>query len=155
MTTIGLGQLVPRMTTMSLLVQRLSEDARLPTRGSEHAAGYDLYASKDYIIEAGGKGMVPLDIAVAIPEGHYGRVAPRSSLASKHAIDVGAGVVDCDYRGPMFVVLFNLGSKAYSIAKGDRIAQMIIEKIAVPEVKEVSVLPDTTRGCGGFGSTGK
>ena len=92
---------------------------------------------------------------MAIPEGTYGRVAPRSGLAAKHHLDVGAGVIDADYRGPVGVVMFNLGQTDYPVKKGDRIAQLILEKILMAEIEEVDDLDDTERGEGGFGSTGK
>lgn len=137
-----------------LLVQRLSESARLPTRGSTLAAGYDLYSAKETIIPARGKAVVPTDISIAVPIGTYGRVAPRSGLASKHFIDTGAGVIDADYRGPVGVLLFNFSETDFKISQGDRIAQLVLEKIITPEVAEVKSLEATDRGAGGFGSTG-
>ena len=101
-----------------------------------------------------GKVIVQTDLAVAIPAGHYGRVAPRSGLAVKHFIDVGAGVIDSDYRGAVGVVLFNHSADDFHIKHGDRIAQLIIEKISTPAVVEVDDLDATERGAGGFGSTG-
>jgi dUTP pyrophosphatase len=89
-----------------------------------------------------------------IPHGHYGRVAPRSGLAWKKSIDVGAGVIDEDYRGNVGVILFNFGDEDFVIKQGDRVAQLILEKISTPEVEEVDELPETSRGDGGFGSTG-
>jgi dUTP pyrophosphatase len=80
-------------------------------------------------------------LSVAVPEGTYGRVAPRSGLAVKHFIDVGAGVVDADYRGPLGVVLFNFGSQPFEIKRGDRIAQLVLEKVSMANVVEVEVFP--------------
>ncbi|KAI8826172.1 dUTP diphosphatase [Fimicolochytrium jonesii] len=137
-----------------LLVKRLSEKARLPTRGSAFAAGYDLYSAKDVVIPAHNRAVVPTDISIAVPAGTYGRVAPRSGLAVKHFIDTGAGVVDADYRGPLGVVLFNFGENPFEIKEGDRIAQLVLEKIVTPDVMEVENLEETVRGAGGFGSTG-
>jgi dUTP pyrophosphatase len=99
--------------------------------------------------------MIKTDIAIQVPKGHYGRVAPRSSLAWKDFVDVGAGVIDEDYRGEVKVVLYNHGESLFHVKMGDRIAQLIIEKISYPEVKEVETLEETERGSGGFGSTGK
>ena len=113
------------------------------------------YSASDMVIPAQGKAIIPTDISIAVPEGTYGRVAPRSGLAAKHHIDVGAGVIDADYRGPVGVVLFNLGKADYQVAKGDRIAQLVLEKIVVADVEECDDLDDTVRGAGGFGSTGK
>ena len=93
------------------------------------------------------------DIRVAIPEGCYGRIAPRSGLAWKHSIDVGAGVVDSDYRGNVCVILFNFSDEDFIVSKGDRIAQLICERIALTQLFE-SKLDQTERQDNGFGSTG-
>ncbi|XP_025901540.1 deoxyuridine 5'-triphosphate nucleotidohydrolase, mitochondrial [Nothoprocta perdicaria] len=134
---------------------RLSENARAPTRGSARAAGYDLYSAYDCVIPPMEKAVVKTDIQISLPAGCYGRVAPRSGLAAKHFIDVGAGVIDEDYRGNVGVVLFNFGKESFEVKKGDRIAQLICERIFYPELEEVQVLDDTERGAGGFGSTGQ
>lgn len=137
-----------------LFVKKLSEFATLPTKGSKLAAGYDLYAAYDYVIKAKGKEMVKTDLQIALPSGCYGRVAPRSGLAWKNFIDVGAGVIDEDYRGPVNVILFNFGEQDFEIKRGDRVAQLICEKIQQTEIKEVEDLNVTERGSNGFGSTG-
>ncbi|CBQ73304.1 probable dUTP pyrophosphatase [Sporisorium reilianum SRZ2] len=143
-------------SALRLLVQRHPAHplAKLPTRGSALAAGYDLYAAEKVVLPRGGRKVVQTGICLAIPTGHYGRVAPRSGLASKHGIDTGAGVIDEDYRGLLGVLLFNFGDADFTINEGDRIAQLIIEKISTPEVQEVDSLDETLRGAGGFGSTG-
>ncbi|XP_043536113.1 deoxyuridine 5'-triphosphate nucleotidohydrolase, mitochondrial-like isoform X1 [Chiloscyllium plagiosum] len=133
---------------------RLSDNARPPSRGSERAAGFDLYSAYDYVIPAQDKAVVKTDIQIAVPHGFYGRVAPRSGLAAKHFIDVGAGVIDEDYRGNVGVVLFNFGKEDFEVKKGDRIAQLICERICYPELEELKSLDETERGAGGFGSTG-
>ncbi|KAI0774026.1 dUTP pyrophosphatase [Fomes fomentarius] len=137
-----------------LLIKRHSDKARLPTRGSALAAGYDLYSSETKVIPARGKALVDTQISVAVPAGTYGRVAPRSGLASKFMIDTGAGVIDADYRGIVFVLLYNLSDQDFTVNEGDRIAQLILERIVTPDVVEVQDLDDTLRGAGGFGSTG-
>jgi len=142
------------METQTLKVKKLSEDAFVPTRGSSGAAGYDLYSSENSFVEPMNKKLIKTDISVAIPSGHYGRIAPRSGLAHKHFIDVGAGVIDEDYRGNVGVILFNHSRNKFIISKGERIAQLILEKISTPEIEEVEELPSTDRGSGGFGSTG-
>jgi len=109
---------------------------------------------KKTVIVARGKALVDTQLSIAVPVGTYGRVAPRSGLASKHMIDTGAGVIDADYRGPVFVLLFNHSEKDFQVEEGDRIAQLIIERISNPEVFEVDDLDETLRGSGGFGSTG-
>lgn len=136
------------------LVKRLSKNAKLPTRGSALAAGYDLYSAESKIVPAHGKALVDTQLSIAVPLGTYGRVAPRSGLASKFMIDTGAGVVDADYRGVIFVLLFNHSDKDFQVEEGDRIAQIIFEKICTPEVLEVDDLGATVRGTNGFGSTG-
>ena len=138
-----------------LKVKKLSERAQLPKKGSVLAAGFDLCSACDMIVEAGGKAMVPTDLSISVPAGTYGRVAPRSGLAVKNFIDVGAGVIDEDYRGPVNVVLFNFSkTDNFHIKQGDRIAQLVLEKISQAEVVECENLDETERGEGGFGSTG-
>ncbi|EGO53765.1 hypothetical protein NEUTE1DRAFT_53084 [Neurospora tetrasperma FGSC 2508] len=137
-----------------LLIKKLSDKARLPTRGSAFAAGYDIYASKETTIPARGKGLVDTDISMAVPAGTYGRIAPRSGLAAKNFIDVGAGVIDADYRGQVKVLLFNHSDVDFAVNEGDRVAQLVLERIYTPEVVEVEQLEESVRGAGGFGSTG-
>ncbi|KAF8314609.1 dUTPase-like protein [Cantharellus anzutake] len=141
-------------TRSNLLIKRHSEKAKLPTRGSALAAGYDLYSAETRTIPAGGKALIDTQVSIAVPIGTYGRVAPRSGLASKFMIATGAGVIDADYRGIVFVLLFNHSDKEFLVSEGDRIAQLIIEKIETPEAIEVQDLEETLRGTGGFGSTG-
>ena len=139
-----------------LKFQKLSPNATTPQRGSRNAAGFDLFAAETKEFPAQSHGVVKTDIAIALPRGTYGRVAPRSGLAAKHFIHVGAGVVDFDYRGNVGVVVFNHHSdKCFQVNKGDRIAQLVIEKICTPELVEVKELEETERGSGGYGSTGK
>ena len=137
-----------------LKVQKLSNNAALPKRSTDGAAGYDLCASQNRTIPAGGKGFVKTGLAISFPAGLYTRIAPRSGLALKKFIDVGAGVVDHDYRGEVGVILFNHGDQDFEVKMGDRIAQLILEKIDTLPVEEVQGLDDTVRGTGGFGSTG-
>ncbi|KAK2073113.1 hypothetical protein P8C59_007419 [Phyllachora maydis] len=137
-----------------LLIKKLSDKARLPTRGSAFAAGYDLYAAQATTVPARGKVLVDTGLSMAVPAGTYGRIAPRSGLAAKHFIDTGAGVIDADYRGPVKVLLFNHGDVDFPVAEGDRVAQLVLERIYTPEVLEVQELEESARGAGGFGSTG-
>ncbi|KAG0500730.1 hypothetical protein HPP92_000802 [Vanilla planifolia] len=138
----------------SLKVKKLSANAVLPSRASSLAAGYDISSAAEAKVIARGKALIPTDLSIAIPEGTYARIAPRSGLAWKHSIDVGAGVIDADYRGPLGVVLFNHSDVDFEVKAGDRIAQLIIERIMTPVVLEVDDLEATKRGSGGFGSTG-
>ncbi|KAJ0121211.1 deoxyuridine 5triphosphate nucleotidohydrolase [Diaporthe amygdali] len=151
------GSTVP-VTTMEqappLLIKKLSDKARLPTRGSAFAAGYDIYAAKATVIPARGKAVVDTDISMAVPAGTYGRIAPRSGLAVKHSLTTGAGVIDADYRGQVKILLFNLSDTDFNVSEGDRIAQLVLERIYTPEVLEVAELEESVRGAGGFGSTG-
>ncbi|KAF3446303.1 hypothetical protein FNV43_RR11482 [Rhamnella rubrinervis] len=145
---------VPYGSVPFFRVKKLSEKAVLPSRGSPFSAGYDLSSATETKVPARGKALVPTDLSIAVPEGTYARIAPRSGLAWKHSIDVGAGVIDADYRGPVGVILFNHSEVDFEVKEGDRIAQLIIEKILAPEVTEVEDLDATVRGSGGFGSTG-
>lgn len=138
-----------------LQFKKLSENAVLPTRGSAEAAGLDLYSSESGVVPAHGFATIKTGVAVAVPPGYYARIASRSGLSSKHGIFTLAGVVDSDYRGEVMCVLANHGSEDYSINSGDRIAQMVIEVIIMPEPIFVDDLSDTARGDGGLGSTGK
>jgi dUTP pyrophosphatase len=130
-----------------LKLQRLLPAAVPPTR-------LDLSAAQECVIPPGQRRLVPTGWAMACPPGTYGRIAPRSGLALKHGIDVGAGVIDADYRGPVGVLLFNLSDQEFSIKVGDRIAQLILEQIVMAYVEECEDLDETVRGSGGFGSTG-
>merc|ERR1712227_630084 len=137
-----------------LMIAKMSENATIPTRGSPLAAGYDLYSAEDTTIPARGKGLVKTDIQIKVPHGTYGRIAPRSGLSWKNHIDIGAGVVDEDYRGNVGVVMFNHAETEFVVKKGDRIAQLVCEKISYPEIEVLETLDNTERGEGGFGSTG-
>lgn len=142
----------------NLQIKLLTETATVPSIGSEGSAGYDLYSnvpSDNIIIPPHGKALIKTGIAIAIPEGYYGRIAPRSSLGWKYHIDVGAGVIDRDYRGEIGVVLYNLGDTEYVVKHKERIAQLILTRYVTPDIDIVSELDDTKRGEGGYGSTGK
>ena len=137
-----------------LQVKLLRGNVVLPARGSAGATGYDLCASSNCVIPSQGKGTVETGLAVSLPSGTYARIAPRSGLAIRNFIDVGAGVVDSDYRSEIKVVLFNHSAEDFVFQVGDRIAQVILERIETPQVKKVAALDDTDHGAGGFGSTG-
>lgn len=139
---------------MSIYFKRLDAAAVLPSRGSADAAGYDLASVRVMKIQSGERAIVPTGLAVSIPAGSVGLIWPRSGLAVKHGIDVLAGVIDCDYRGEIGVVLVNHGSDPFTILVGDRIAQLLVQPFAALPVCEVSDLTKTHRGECGFGSTG-
>ena len=133
---------------------KLTENAKTPVRGSLYAAGYDLFSAETKIIPSQDRCLVMSDIAVKVPAGAYGRIAPRSGLALKEFVDVGGGVVDGDYSGNIGIILFNHGINPFLVTKGDRIAQLIIEKVLQPELIEVKQIEKSARGQNGFGSTG-
>ena len=116
--------------------------------------GFDLASAYDTTVPARGRAVVKTGLAIAIPENTYARIAPRSGLAVKKFIDTGAGVVDYDYRGEVGVVLFNHADEDFEVKKGDRIAQLILERISMADVVETDELFATERGAAGFGSTG-
>ena len=148
------GQLAAVERTNQLLVQILGPNGKVPTRGTEFAAGYDLYSAEEITLNAKTRQAISTEIAILVPSGTYGRIAPRSGLALKHSIDIGAGVGDEDYRGPIKVILINHGKDDFKVKVGDRIAQLILECIVTPDREMVNSLPESTRGDKGFGSTG-
>jgi dUTP pyrophosphatase len=141
---------------MSLRVARTDPRARLPTRAHPGDAGLDLYAVQEATLEAGERARVRTGIAVEIPPGHAGLVIPRSGLAHRYGISIvnAPGLIDADYRGELQVLLLNTGAEPFAIAPGERIAQLVIVAVALPEIVEVPELTETARGAGGFGSTG-
>lgn len=144
---------------MKVLVQRLphAEGLPLPAYATPGAAGMDLLAAKAMTVPAGGRALVPTGLCIALPEGFEMQVRPRSGLALKHGITLpnSPGTVDEDYRGEVGVILLNTGSEPFEIARGDRIAQAVFAPVTKAEWEEVVVLPETQRGAGGFGSTGR
>jgi len=143
---------------MNIKINKIIPQATIPTRANGTDAGYDLYAAVSGRISGKNRDIVNTGIRIAIPEGYYGRIAPRSGLAVKHGIDVLAGVVDSGYRGEVGVVLQNLGLMDFEFNEGDRVAQLIIEKchdVTWEEVEKEKDLFSSDRGEGGFGSTGE
>jgi dUTP pyrophosphatase len=142
---------------MELPVKRLDPDAKLPERAHPGDAGLDLRSAIDVVVGPGERAMVPTGLAVAIPEGHAGLVLPRSGLASRHGLTMAnaPGLIDAGYRGEVICAVVNLDrEQPVQVKRGDRIAQLVI--VAVPEVHPAwaDELPPSTRGEGGFGSTG-
>jgi dUTP pyrophosphatase len=138
-----------------LKIKKLSDNAIVPTRCSDFAAGYDLHTAYDCDIPPNSKYMIKTDLQMEFPSGTYGRIAPRSSIAWNHHICVGAGVIDSDFRGNICIIIFNHSNEHITFKAGDRVAQIICEKIKYPIIKEVDVLTQTKRNNMGFGSTGK
>lgn len=136
-----------------LRVKVVSPGATLPKRQTAGSAGYDLATNETFELAPGERRVVKTGLSIAVPDGTYGRIAPRSGLAARYGIQTLAGVVDADYRGELGVVLINHGTEPFHATKGDRIAQLVIERISTPFVTLVEDLDDTRRGAGGFGST--
>ena len=132
---------------------RVEGPGALPEYATEGAAGADLRAAESVTLPAGGRAAVATGVSVEIPAGHVGLVWPRSGLAVRHGIDTLAGVIDSDYRGEVKVVLVNHGPEPWSIAPGDRIAQLLVQPIARARFTRAALAP-SGRGAGGFGSTG-
>lgn len=130
-----------------------------PSRATEHAAGFDLRAAVDepLVLQPGGRALVPTGLSIAIPAGYEGQVRPRSGLAIHHGIGLlnSPGTIDADYRGEVKVILINHGSEPFTIARGDRIAQLVIASLVECDLVLTAELSDTTRGEGGFGSSGE
>jgi dUTP pyrophosphatase len=140
-----------------LRFRRLSEAARPPARAHDGDAGYDLHAAAPARLEPGERATVGTGIAVAIPPGHAGLVLPRSGLAARHGISVvnAPGLIDAGYRGEVRVLLLNTDrARAFEVAPGDRIAQLVVVRVEGPELEEAAELDETVRGGGGLGSTG-
>ena len=149
----------PEEQPKKIIFKKLHKDSIVPKKGSALAAGYDLfcYTDKDIVIESSGKARIPTGISVELPHNTYGRVAPRSGLTWNKFLDVGAGVVDEDYRGEILVILFNFSKENVVIKNGDKIAQLIVERIMPTEpvvFEPDQELSETNRGESGFGSTG-
>jgi len=141
-----------------LMIKRLRPDAAVPEYQTEGSAGMDLaLCGADVTVEAGERALLPTGIAVAIPSGYEGQVRPRSGLALKHGITLpnSPGTIDSDYRGEVKVIVANIGTRPVTFRHGDRIAQLVIAPVTRVHVEEAEELPDTSRGQGGFGSTGR
>ena len=144
---------------MTLKIQRLTPTAVLPERATGQSAGLDLRADigQAVTLPPGGASVFPPGLAIALPEGTVGLVFGRSGLGIKHGIapSNAVGVIDADYRGEVRVGLTNHSDKPYTIEPGERIAQLVVTPVLLPEIAEVSSLDETARGAGGFGSTGR
>lgn len=140
---------------MSLKVKKLVPGAKLPSRAQEGDAGLDLYAAEAMVIVPKELRVVGTGIALEIPHGSVGLIWDKSGLAAKSGLKTMGGVIDAGYRGEVRVVLVNLGTVPHGIAAGDKIAQLLVQKVDLPSVEEVTELSDSERGEGGFGSTGR
>ena len=142
-------------------IRRLPEarDLPLPQRATEVSAGFDLRARVDGAtrLEPGERRLVPTGIAIALPPDCEAQVRPRSGLALEHGVTLlnGPGTIDADYRGEIGVILINLGERPFTIERGDRVAQLVVQRLVAMTLNEVDTLDDTARGAGGFGHTGE
>ncbi|MBL7179601.1 MAG: dUTP diphosphatase [Pseudomonadota bacterium] len=146
--------------TIKILRLRPETDADipLPRYMTPRAAGMDICAAieKDFVLKVGAIAMIPTGFAVAIPEGYEAQIRPRSGLAAKHGIGLinSPGTIDADYRGEVKIAMINLGDKDYTFSRGDRIAQMVINRVYSARLEVVPQLDETDRNAGGFGHTG-
>ncbi|HEX4493339.1 MAG TPA: dUTP diphosphatase [Acidimicrobiia bacterium] len=147
-----------RVEPLAIAIRQLDPGLSLPTRQHSHDAGYDLVARGDAVLApGGGRALVPTGVAIAIPPGYAGFVQPRSGLALRHGVTVlnTPGLVDAGYRDELKVLLVNLDPhESFTVTRGDRIAQLVIQRVAAVEWRAVESLDDSDRGLGGFGSTG-
>lgn len=150
------------MSVIEVRVMRLAhgDDLALPSYQSEHAAGLDLLAAvpstAPVTLAPGARVLVPTGLAIALPEGYEAQVRPRSGLAARHGLTIlnAPGTIDADYRGEIQVLLVNLGSESVVVSRGMRIAQLVIAPVVRAHIVETASLEKTSRGSGGFGSTG-
>ncbi len=144
---------------MKIQIKKLNENATIPTRGSDRAAGYDLYAclENEVVIGAGETVKIGTGLSIAVPEGYFGAIFARSGLAAKEGLRPAncVGVADSDYRGEYIVALHNDSAVSRVVTPGERIAQLVVMPYLSVEFDEVDALDETERGAGGFGSTGK
>jgi dUTP pyrophosphatase len=138
---------------MKIQIKLLSSEAKIPTHGSDFAAGYDLYTNDEKTLQPLERHAYKTGVSFAMPNGVYGRIAPRSGLAFKNGVDVMAGVIDSDYRGELGVVIINLGQEPWTPAKGKPIAQIIFENHNAVSFEQLETLPESVRTEGGFGHT--
>jgi len=146
------------MSKLEIAVQKLHAEVKMPAYAHEGDAGLDLYSTINHTLQPGERVLIPTGLKMAIPHGYEGQVRPKSGLALKHGLTVlnTPGTVDAPYRGEVGVILINLDPKTpYEVKKGEKVAQMVFNKIEYATFTEASDLTVTTRGEGGFGSTGK
>ncbi len=140
---------------MQIKIKKLNPDAILPAYAHPGDAGLDLYSLEEYTLQPDERKALSTGIAIELEPGYVALVKDRSGLALKHGVHTLAGVIDAGYRGECKIVLINHGAQAYTVKKGDKIAQLLIMPVAQVKVKEVVELSDSSRGSAGFGSTGK
>jgi len=139
---------------MKLKIKKIKKEARLPEYAHKNDAGMDLFSAESFVLSPGERKICSTGVAMAIPAGYVGLIWDKSGIASKKGIKTMGGVIDCNYRGEVGVILQNLSEEKYEVKTGDKVAQMLIQKVECPMLEEVNKLEDTERGEGGFGSTG-
>ena len=145
---------------LKVSIRRLpaAADLPLPERATAHASGFDLRACvlRPIVVPVGGRALIPTGVAIAVPPGYEAQIRPRSGLALKSGVTLlnSPGTIDADYRGEVGVIVVNHGTAPVTIARGDRIAQMVIQTVPDVDLEAVDELPETQRGAGGFGHTG-
>lgn len=140
---------------LSVKITRLNPDIPLPSYAKQNDAGFDLVVSEPLTLASGQRGQAKTGIALAIPDGYVGLIWDKSGISHKGGIKTLGGVVDSGYRGEVLVGLINLGQEPYTFNKGEKVAQMLIQKVEQAAFEEVDALPQSDRGDAGFGSTGK
>jgi dUTP pyrophosphatase len=140
---------------VKLKIKKLHPDAKIPSYAHPGDAGMDLFAVERFELKPGERTSLPIGLAIEIPKGYVGLMWDKSGLSHKHGIKTFGGVIDCGYRGEWHVGVMNLGDATYTFEKGDKIIQVLIQKVSQPTIVEVDELSDSSRGKGGFGSTGK
>lgn len=146
------------MNKLEVTIQKISPEAKVPAYAHEGDAGVDLYSVVDKVLQPGERALIPTGLKMAIPHGYEGQVRPKSGLALKHGLTVlnTPGTVDAPYRGEVGVILINLDPKnPYEVKKGEKVAQMVFNRVEYARFTEAQELEETTRGAGGFGSTGR
>lgn len=142
---------------LNVRIKRIDKDLPLPRYAHTGDAGCDLYSREEVVIKPGERVLVGTGIAISLPKGHAAFIQPRSGLAAKHGITIvnTPGLIDCQYRGEIKIILLNTDSKeSFIVKRGDKIAQMVVQKVEEAQFIEVDELDETQRGAGGFGSTG-
>ena len=139
------------MDLINLEFVKLSSNIKTPTKTTQFSVGLDICSPRDYILTPQSQLIIPTGLKIKVPYGHYGHLGSKSGLAMRHHIHVGAGIVDPDYTGEIKVLFLNLGTEPLKILAGTAIAQLILEKISIPILHKVDILPSTDRGDWGCG----
>jgi dUTP pyrophosphatase len=139
---------------MKIKIKKIHPDAVIPQYAKPGDAGLDLYATEQIVLAPGQRGLVPTGLSMELPRGYVALVWDKSGISTKNGMTTLAGVIDADYRGEYMIAMINLGQEVYTFEKGKKVAQLLIQPIERPEIEEVEELSDSSRGEGGFGSTG-